>query len=114
LQQLYTALGRGNANAGGSYTERGAQQFLIRGLGLLRSPEDIGTVVVAAHNGTPVLVRDVATVQVSAIPRQGIIGQDNDDDVVAGIVLMRKGENPSDVLRRGKERGGQLTPRHFA
>ncbi|HYV31474.1 MAG TPA: efflux RND transporter permease subunit, partial [Candidatus Binatia bacterium] len=112
LQQLCTALGRGNANAGGSYTERGSQQFLIRGLGLLRSPDDIGSIVVTAHNGTPILVKDVvATVKVSAIPRQGIVGQDSDDDIVSGIVLMRKGENPSDVLARVKERVAQLNSR---
>jgi heavy metal efflux system protein len=104
LQQLFTALGRGNANAGGSYTERGAQQFLIRGLGLLRSAEDIGNIVVTSHNGTPVLVKNVARVEVANIPPQGIVGQDGDDDVVMGIVLMRKGENPSEVLARVKER----------
>lgn len=104
LQQLFTALGRGNANAGGSYTERGAQQFLIRGLGLLRSAEDIGNIVVAAHNGTPVLVHHVARVAVAQVPPQGIVGQDDDDDIVIGIVLMRKGENPSEVLTRVKER----------
>ena len=104
LQQLFAALGRGNANAGGSYTERGAQQFLIRGLGLLRSVDDIGNVVVAAHSGTPVLVKHIAHVAVANIPPQGIVGQDGDDDVVTGIVLMRKGENPSDVLTRVKER----------
>ena len=104
LQQLFTALGRGNANAGGSYTDRGAQQFLIRGLGLLRTADDIGNVVVAAHGGTPILVKHIARVEVANIPPQGIVGQDNDEDIVTGIVLMRKGENPSDVLTRVKER----------
>ena len=104
LQQLVTALGRGNANAGGSYTDRGAQQFLIRGLGLLRTADDIGNVVVAAHGGTPILVKHIARVEVANIPPQGIVGQDNDEDIVTGIVLMRKGENPSDVLTRVKER----------
>ena len=104
LQQLFTALGRGNANAGGSYTDRGAQQFLIRGLGLLRSADDIGNVVVLAHNGTPVLVKHIARVTVANVPPQGIVGQDDNDDVVTGIVLMRKGENPSEVLTRVKER----------
>jgi heavy metal efflux system protein len=111
LQQLFTALGRGNANAGGSYTEQGSQQFLIRGIGLLRSPDDIGNVVVSAHESTPVRVRDVAEVVVSAIPRQGIVGQDGDDDIVTGIVLMRKGENPSDVLARVKDRVAQINAR---
>ena len=111
LQSLFTALSRGNANAGGSYTERGSQQFLIRGLGLLRTPEDIGDIVVSAHNGTPILVKDVAKVTISAIPRQGLVGQDGDDDIVSGIVLMRKGENPSEVIGRVKDRVMQLNTR---
>jgi cobalt-zinc-cadmium resistance protein CzcA len=104
LQQLFTALGRGNSNVGGSKVEQGAQQYLIRGIGLLRSKDDIGQIVVASRNGTPVLVRDLADVTVSAIPREGIVGQDATDDIVAGIVLMRKGENPSEVLTAVKNR----------
>jgi cobalt-zinc-cadmium resistance protein CzcA len=98
LQQVFTALGRGNANAGGSFLEQGEQQYLIRGIGMLRSGDDIGDVVIASHNGTPLLVRDIATVVTGAVPRQGLVGQDSDDEIVTGIVLMRKGENPSDVL----------------
>ncbi|MDB6017875.1 MAG: heavy metal efflux pump, CzcA family [Pedosphaera sp.] len=104
LQQLFTALGRGNANAGGSYVNRGEQQYLIRGIGLLRSPEDIGNIVLASHNGTAVRVKDVGEVTVSAVPRQGVVGQDENDDVVTGILLMRKGENPSNVLKDVKAR----------
>ena len=104
LQQLFTALGRGNANAGGSYVEQGGQQYLIRGIGLLRSQEDIGNIVVASHAGTPVLVKDLADVTIGAVPRQGIVGQDDNDDIVSGIVLMRKGENPSQVLTAVKAR----------
>ena len=104
LQQLFNAVGRGNSNVGGSKLERGGQQYFIRGLGLLRSVDDIGNIVLASHNGTPVLVKDVATVTVSSLPREGIVGQDADPDIVNGIVLMRKGENPSDVLRAVKER----------
>jgi cobalt-zinc-cadmium resistance protein CzcA len=98
LQQVFTALGRGNANVGGSKVEQGAQQYLIRGIGLLRSQEDIGNIVIAARGGTPILIKDVAQVTVGALPREGIVGQDKDDDIVSGIVLMRKGENPSEVL----------------
>jgi cobalt-zinc-cadmium resistance protein CzcA len=104
LQQVFNALGRGNANAGGNYLEQGEQQYLIRGIGLLRSPDDIGTIVVAEHQGTPLLVRDFADVTVGAVPRQGLVGRNDEDDVVTGIVLMRKGENPSEVLTDVKER----------
>ena len=102
LQQLFDSLARGNANAGGSYVEQGHQQYLIRGIGLLRSADDIGNVVVAERNGVPVLVKHLADVTIGAVPRQGIVGQDDEDDVVTGIVLMRKGENPSQVLERVK------------
>jgi len=104
LQQLFTALSRGNANAGGSYLEQGRQQYLIRGLGLLRSADDIGNIVVAERNGVPVLVKHIAEVSIGAVPRQGIVGEDKDDDVVTGIVLMRKGENPSQVLAGVKQK----------
>src|SRR5262245_20632382 len=108
MQQVLTALGQGNANAGGSYLEQGDQQYLIRGIGLLRTPDDIGGIVLSERAGTPILVRDVADVEVSAVPRQGTVGQDQDDEIVTGIVLMRKGENPSEVLAAVKERAREL------
>jgi cobalt-zinc-cadmium resistance protein CzcA len=108
LQQVFNALGRGNANAGGNYLEQGEQQYLIRGIGLLRSPDDIGSIVVAQHEGTPLLIRDFADVTIGAVPRQGLVGRNDDDDIVTGIVLMRKGENPSEVLTDVKERIDRL------
>ena len=108
LQQVFTALGRGNANAGGSFLEQGEQQYLIRGIGMLRSSDDIGDIVVAERNGTPLLIRDIGLVNVSTVPRQGIVGQDDEDEVVSGIVLMRKGENPSEVLTAVKDRVNAL------
>jgi len=116
LQQLFDALKRGNANAGGSYTEQGRQQYLIRGIGLLRSPEEIGNIVVGERNGVPVLVKHIADVTIGNVPRQGVVGQDADDDVTTGIVLMRKGENPSAVLALVKakieELNASVLPRH--
>ncbi|MFO1320834.1 MAG: CusA/CzcA family heavy metal efflux RND transporter [Burkholderiales bacterium] len=108
LQQLFQALGRGNANAGGGYTEQGQQQYLIRGIGLLRSPDEIGRIVVAEHKGVPVLVRDVAEINIGNVPRQGIVGLNGQDDVTSGIVLMRKGEIPSQVLAGVKTKIEQL------
>ncbi|HTS52562.1 MAG TPA: CusA/CzcA family heavy metal efflux RND transporter [Burkholderiales bacterium] len=104
LQQLFQALANGNANAGGSYLEQGRQQYLIRGIGMFRNSAEIGDVVVAAHNGTPVMVKHIAEVNVGAVPRQGVVGQDADDDVVTGVVLMRQGENPSRVLKALKQK----------
>jgi cobalt-zinc-cadmium resistance protein CzcA len=121
LQQLFAALQRANANAGGGALTQGRQQFLVRSLGSFRSSADIEKVVVAEVNGTPVLVRDVAQVTVGQYPPQGLVGQDNADDIVNGIVVMRKGENPSKVLAgiqakiemlntRGLPKGMQIVP----
>ncbi|HTP61910.1 MAG TPA: CusA/CzcA family heavy metal efflux RND transporter [Burkholderiales bacterium] len=104
LEQLTQAIQRGNQNAGGSYVEQGRQQYLIRGIGLFQGPEDIGNAVVAERSGTPVLVRDIAKVEIGAVPRQGVAGEDDEDDIVTGVVLMRRGENPSDVLKRVRAR----------
>src|SRR5262249_11039962 len=104
LQQLFSALERASSNAGGGYVEQGGQQFLIRGLGLLRAPEEVLDVVVAERNGVAVLVRHIATLSKGSVPRQGIIGQDGEPDVVTGIVLMRRGENPATVLAAVKQR----------
>ena len=111
FQNLLDALGRGNSNAGGSYVAQGAQQFAIRGIGLLRSPEEIGQIVLASRNGTPILIRDVAQIKLGAVPRLGTTAQDSDDDAVIGIVIMRKGENPSVVLKAVKERIASLNER---
>ena len=108
LQQLFTALSRGNANVGGSKVSQGGQQYLIRGVGLLRSPDEIRNIVVAAHEGVPVCVKDVARVEVGNVPIEGIVGQDHDDDAVTGIVVMRKGANPSTVLQALKARVAML------
>ena len=104
LQQLFSALERGSANAGGSYIEKGEQQYLIRGIGLLKSVDDIANLVIIERGGTPLLVKDLATVEIGSVPRQGISGQGKEDDIVTGIVLMRKGENPSEVLKTLKEK----------
>ena len=102
IGQLFTALQRANANAGGGSVAQGRQQFLIRSLGLLHTSADIGNVVVAENKGTPILVRDIAEVVESRVPAQGIVGftdaSGDQEDIVSGIVLLRKDENPSMVL----------------
>ena len=104
LAQLFTALSRANANAGGGAVTQGRQQFLVRSLGSFRSSADIGAVVVLENKGTPILVRDIAQVRVGGAPAQGLVGQDGEDDIVNGVVVMRKGENPSRVLEGLKEK----------
>lgn len=98
LDDFIQALEDGSGNAGGGYVESGQQQYLVRGVGLIQTPDEIGAMVVSEHRGTPVLVRDLATVTDSALPRQGLVGHDGNDDAVYGMVRMRKGENPSRVL----------------
>jgi len=102
IGQLFNALQRANANAGGGSVAQGRQQFLIRSLGLLQTSADIGNVVVAENNGTPILVRDVAEVVESRVPAQGVVGftdaSGDQDEVISGVVLLRKDENPSMVL----------------
>ncbi|WP_440223235.1 efflux RND transporter permease subunit [Dokdonella sp. MW10] len=113
LDMFADALERGSANAGGGYVEQGQQQYLIRGVGLMRSADDIGKVVVDVRDGTPILVGDLARVTETGLPRQGLVGQDDDDDVVFGLVLMRKGENPSDVLAALHERLDEVQAKHL-
>lgn len=108
MQQLFQGLARGNMNAGGGYIEQGEQQFIIRGVGLLRTKDDIRNVVIAEHKGVPVLVGDVAEISSGYQQRQGMVGMDDQDDIVNGTILMRKGENPSVVLEGAKAKIDEL------
>ena len=103
LQDLEEAVQRGSQNASGGVLERGSEQFVIRSEGLFKSLDDIRNVGVAERGGTPLFVKDVATVTEAWAPRQGVVSEGTNGDVVEGIVLMRRGENPSVVLARLKE-----------
>jgi heavy metal efflux system protein len=98
LVDVLTALQKASANATGGYVERGSEMFVIRSLGIFRSNGDIESVRVGSHEGVPVTVKDVCTVTEGYTPRQGIATRDASEDVVEGIVLMRRGENPTNVL----------------
>jgi cobalt-zinc-cadmium resistance protein CzcA len=91
LAQLQAAIANANQNVGGQRLALGEQSFDVRGIGLIRSVQDIGDITIAEAKGVPVRVRDVASVSVGAAPRLGIVGQDNDPDLVEGVVLMRYG-----------------------
>ncbi|HET9064808.1 MAG TPA: CusA/CzcA family heavy metal efflux RND transporter [Gemmatimonadales bacterium] len=93
------ALANNNGNAGGGFYSEGGQFYYVRGLGRLERPEDIGNVVLAVQDGTPVLVRDVARVEIGHAPRLGQFGFNGEDDAVEGIVLMRVGEQAATVLQ---------------
>ena len=98
LDQVSAALGAGNGNAGGGVIRRGDEGLVVRTLGLFRSVGDIGRVVVAARNGSPIFVSDVATVAIGARNRSGIVGFNDQDSVVQGIVQMTKGYNATKAV----------------
>ncbi|MGY3125563.1 Cu/Ag efflux pump CusA [Bradyrhizobium sp. S3.14.4] len=103
LPQLQQAINNANVNVGGNTVNIGPQSAVVRGVGLIRSIHALENTMVASNSGTPVLVRDVATVTVGEQPRLGIAGQDQDDDIVQGIVLMRRGEQSSPTISRVEE-----------
>lgn len=98
LDDLEHALEEASINASGGIIEEGSEQLVIRSQGLFVSLDDIAAVAVASRGGTPIRLDDIASVQEGWAPRQGIVGRGHDFDVVEGIVLMRRGENPSRVL----------------
>src|ERR1700761_2393713 len=103
LPALLTAVSNSNINVGGNTVNIGTQSAVVRGVGSIRSIDDLANTMVSASNGSPVLVKDVATVTVGEKPRLGIAGLDNDDDIVQGIVLMRRGEKSSPTIARVEE-----------
>src|SRR5437588_963650 len=100
LPQLLQAVGNANINVGGNTVNIGSQSAVVRGVGLIRSIDDLANTMVSQSSGNPVLVKDVATVTVGEKPRLGIAGLDEDDDIVQGIVLMRRGEQSSPTIQR--------------
>src|SRR4029077_8946457 len=100
LPQLLQTLNNSNINVGGNTVNIGPQVAVVRGVGLIRSMDDLSNTMLAQSGGNPVLVRDVATVAVGHKPRLGIAGKDNVDDVVQGIVLMRRGEKSTPTIKR--------------
>jgi cobalt-zinc-cadmium resistance protein CzcA len=98
LKQVMDAVSSNNSNAGGSVVRRGDEAFVVRGIGLIRSLDDLGNIVVTQKNGTPVLLRNLGELRLGALERNGILGKDSNPDGVSGIVLLLRGENPSRVL----------------
>jgi cobalt-zinc-cadmium resistance protein CzcA len=97
---VYNAASKSNINVGGDVIVDNSQAYVVRGIGLINNLDEIGNIIVDNINGTPILVKDVADVNVSALPRLGQVGRDKQNDVVEGIIVMRKGENPSEVISR--------------
>lgn len=97
---VFNAASKSNINVGGDVIVDNSQSYVVRGIGLINNVEEIGNIIVDNINGTPVLVKDVADVEISALPRLGQVGRDKQNDVVEGIIVMRKGENPGEVIKR--------------
>ncbi|MEN9685976.1 MAG: hypothetical protein RLZZ28_1762, partial [Bacteroidota bacterium] len=95
---VYTAVTKSNVNVGGDVIERNGQSFLVRGIGLLNDIKDINNIIITKINGIPILVKNVADVKESGKPRLGQVARDKHTDVIEGIIVMRKGENPAIVL----------------
>jgi cobalt-zinc-cadmium resistance protein CzcA len=105
LRDVHEAVARNNANVGGAYIESGAEQYLLRGIGLVQSADEIGGIIVmTGREGVPVYVRDVAEVVEGAAVRQGAVTADGEGEIVAGIALMLQGENSRAVVDRVKRR----------
>lgn len=96
--ELYDAVSKSNINVGGDVIEQSGQAYVVRGIGLLNNISEIKNVIVDNIKGTPIYVKDIAEVTESKLPALGQVGRDMDPDVVEGIVVMRKGENPSEVI----------------
>ena len=108
IRQIADTIGANNQNAGGALVGNGQQAMVVRGVGMIRSVDDLARVVVASANGVPVFIRDIGTVRLGAAPRTGIFGLDGRTGLVEGVVAMRRGENPSEVLRGVREAVAEL------
>ena len=104
LSDVFQALTRASDNATGGYVERGAEVFVIRSIGIFKTLSDIEKVRVGFRDGVPVTVKNIGTVSVGFAPRQGVVSRDGNEDTVEGIVLMRRGQNPSVVLAALRDR----------
>jgi len=112
---IATALGANNGNSGGGFYSQGGQFYYVRGLGRLHTLEDIGNVVLAVHNGTPILVKDIGKVVIGAAPRLGQFGYQDQNDAVEGVILMRTDEKTQNVLKgveaKTKELNEKILPK---
>ena len=108
VTQVEAALAANNSNAGGGFYSQGGQFFYVRGLGRIKTLQDIGNIVLAMHNGTPVLVKDVAKVKIGIAPRLGEFGYMNQNDAVEGVILALTGSKTQNVLQRVEAKTREL------
>jgi cobalt-zinc-cadmium resistance protein CzcA len=106
--ELFQAVSRSNINVGGDVIEHNTQAYVVRGIGILDHFQEIGNIIIKNIGGSPILVKNVAEVKESCLPRLGQVGRDNQPDVVEGIIVMRKGQNPSEVITKVKAKIEEL------
>lgn len=97
---VYEAVSKSNVNVGGDVIQQGDQAYVVRGVGLLDKIEDIGNITIKLNGSTPILIKNVADVVISNKPRLGQVSYNDKDDVVEGIIIMLRGENPSEVIEK--------------
>jgi cobalt-zinc-cadmium resistance protein CzcA len=108
VDDVYSAIGSNNENVGGNVLERGTDQYIVRGVGLIKDVSDIETIVLKSAGGTPTYIRDVAQVKVGEAVRMGASIKNGKDECVGGIAMMLRGENSRDVVRRVKEKVAEI------
>jgi cobalt-zinc-cadmium resistance protein CzcA len=111
VQQVQASLSANNSNSGGGFYSQGGQFYYVRGLGRIETLEDIGNVVLAVHDGTPILLKDVGRVVIGIAPRLGEFGYEKQDDAVEGVIRLRKGEKAQDVLKQVVAKTKELNDR---
>lgn len=104
IKDIFTALEQNNQNTGGAYIEKAQKALFIRGVGLVKTLEDVRNIVIKNNGGIPILIRNVAEVRIGSAVRYGAITRNGEGEVVGGVVLMLKGENSSQVIERVKDR----------
>ncbi|MBS1609575.1 MAG: efflux RND transporter permease subunit, partial [Bacteroidetes bacterium] len=105
---VYNAINKSNVNVGGDVIKRNGQAYVVRGIGVIDDPSDIENIIITKVNGVPLLVKNVATVREGGKPKLGSVAKDGQPNQVEGIVVMRKGENPSEVLDKLHEKVEEL------
>ena len=108
IGDVSAAIGKNNQNSGGNFVQHGGLQYIVRGIGLIQTEEDIGNIVVTAKKGVPIYIKNIATVQIGPEVRQGAVTEDGKGEVVAGITILRLGANTADVIARVKQRITEL------
>ena len=106
--ELYQAVSRSNINVGGDVIEHNTQAYVVRGIGVLDKFSEVGDIIIKNIHDSPILVKNVATIVESSLPRLGQVGRDNQPDVVEGIIVMRKGQDPGEVIEKVKDKIEEL------